>query len=402
MVENYQQRFSKLSEWLRRWSGLWVPRPFVGLPVSWEADFPDLARVLRALSEAEIDELESPGPDFSHLPEDFQGWAQQAKEFSQWPDLAKNEDLLPQVARPRRVPGKKWEQVRHFAAACLTHLPAANRDWLDWCAGKGHLGRTLAAWTEGQVTCLEQNQALCQDGETLSAKAGLTTRFVSADVLADSPQTLLDPERPVAALHACGELHMRLMQSAVARGVAHLAVAPCCYHRISVDPYPPMSEAARQSGLTLGRHHLRLVAFDEVLASPKRKRLRRVEQAWRLGLDLGLGESSGEDRYRPLGPAPRSWFRNDFAFFCSQMAERQELTLPPAWHPAQAESRGWQRLRTVRALGLVRGLFRRPLETWLILDRVLYLQESGYHVQAGSFCPYTVTPRNLLIMAQGR
>jgi len=137
-----------------------------------------------------------------------------------------------------------------------------------------------------------------------------------------------------------------------------------------------------------------------VLASPKRKRLRKVEQAWRLGLDLALRKSTGEDRYRPLGPAPRSWFAKDFAFFCQQMAKRQQLSLPPAWDPAQAESRGWQRLQTVRALGLVRGLFRRPLESWLILDRILYLRESGYQVEAGQFCPYQVTPRNLLILAQ--
>ncbi len=34
---------------------------------------------------------------------------------------------------------------------------------------------------------------------------------------------------------------------------------------------------------------------------------------------------------------------------------------------------------------LVRHLFRRPLELWLVLDRALFLQEQGYRVEVGSF-----------------
>ena len=36
----------------------------------------------------------------------------------------------------------------------------------------------------------------------------------------------------------------------------------------------------------------------------------------------------------------------------------------------------------------------------LLLDRALYLQEQGYHVRLGTFCPHSLTPRNLLISAR--
>jgi hypothetical protein len=49
---------------------------------------------------------------------------------------------------------------------------------------------------------------------------------------------------------------------------------------------------------------------------------------------------------------------------------------------------------------LVRGLFRRPLELWLVLDRALYLEENGYAVQVGEFCDSQLTPRNLMVLAQ--
>jgi hypothetical protein len=54
----------------------------------------------------------------------------------------------------------------------------------------------------------------------------------------------------------------------------------------------------------------------------------------------------------------------------------------------------------VRNLELLRNLFRRPLELWLILDRALYLGERGYDVRVGTFCDSHITPRNLLIIAE--
>jgi len=48
----------------------------------------------------------------------------------------------------------------------------------------------------------------------------------------------------------------------------------------------------------------------------------------------------------------------------------------------------------------LRGLFRRPLELWLVLDQALFLQEQGYSVKLATFCPASLTPRNLLLTAE--
>ena len=49
---------------------------------------------------------------------------------------------------------------------------------------------------------------------------------------------------------------------------------------------------------------------------------------------------------------------------------------------------------------LLRSLFRRPLELWLVLDRALYLQEQGFQVTLGTFCAAQLSPRNLLLLAE--
>jgi hypothetical protein len=81
------------------------------------------------------------------------------------------------------------------------------------------------------------------------------------------------------------------------------------------------------------------------------------------------------------------------------MADRFELCLPKSWDESTVLKEANARLRRSRKFGLLRRLFRRPIELWLVLDRALYLQENGYQTRMGSFCPRNVTPRNIAIIA---
>jgi hypothetical protein len=40
------------------------------------------------------------------------------------------------------------------------------------------------------------------------------------------------------------------------------------------------------------------------------------------------------------------------------------------------------------------------LELWLAFDRARFLEQRGYRVRLSTFCPRTLTPRNLLIAAE--
>lgn len=62
----------------------------------------------------------------------------------------------------------------------------------------------------------------------------------------------------MVALHACGDLHVRLMQLASQQGCRQLAVAPCCYNRIAAQQYQALSTAAQASGLRLSLDDLGL------------------------------------------------------------------------------------------------------------------------------------------------
>jgi hypothetical protein len=122
--------------------------------------------------------------------------------------------------------------------------------------------------------------------------------------------------------------------------------------------------------------------------------------ARRLAFDLLQRQVRGVDEYLPTPSLPSAWLEKPFADYCRDLAVLKELSTigAPDW-PA-LEAAGCQRLAEVRNLELLRGLFRRPLELWLNLDRALFLVEQGYVVRLGSFCETALTPRNLLLLAE--
>jgi hypothetical protein len=122
--------------------------------------------------------------------------------------------------------------------------------------------------------------------------------------------------------------------------------------------------------------------------------------AWRLAFDLLQRQLRDSDSYLATPSLASAWLHKDFASYCTDLAALKQLPTPGTQDWPRLEQQGWQRLARVRNLELLRGLFRRPLELWLLLDRALYLEEQGYTVRLGHFCSSQLTPRNLLLLAE--
>ena len=391
-ARDVEARFQALDAFLIEHQGLWRPRPFTHLQLPWEPEHPELARWLRQRSLADAESSHNQ-PHYLPAPAPFPQLAAQAQQLSAV-DKLPTQHLAP--ARHRLnvdVPGRKWQQIEAFGAALK--FAEAPKHWLDWCAGKGHLGRRLLQ-TGQALTCLEYDPALIAAGQALSDHHGLPATHHLQDVMAD---VSISPEHTPVALHACGDLHVRLLQLASAAGCKQLALAPCCYNRINADSYQALSRAGRASNLQLSIDDLGL-PLSETVTAGKRVRLQRdTSMARRLGFDQLQRPLRGRNEYLPTPSLPASWLDKSFADYCRELASLKGLsTGEQDW--ATLEAHGWRRLAEVRNLELVRGLFRRPLELWLVLDRALFLAENGYRVTVGSFCETALTPRNLMVLAE--
>ena len=233
-------RFHDLQSLLTRHASLWRPSPFHVARPQWCAQWPGLATALDALDDDLVER-------FSEDTHACAKWL-----ASQLPELACLIDAARVPALPERslpacdihfddgIPGRKRLQIEAFAG----HMPAATTPVLEWCAGKGHLGRRVALADRVPVLSLEIDPALCADTVRLAARMGMDQRVVCADAF-DEAAHAHARGHSVLALHACGELHRSLVRSADRDGAEAYRIAPCCYHLGSDGAYRPLSRDAR-------------------------------------------------------------------------------------------------------------------------------------------------------------
>ena len=394
-------RLVALTSWLREHRPLWRVRPFVDQAVPWAGDYPALESWLLSRSSEEVARIEA-GDAISGQPALFTTLLEQKQRL-----IGVCDGVGSGVDPAGRMPSVRLRKSAQIAALTKLSAPLVDGPGLehviDWCSGKGHLGRSIGAVTDTGLILVERDAALCKDGERLAAEAGLACRVLNLDVLKEDMSLSLPSRGLLVGLHACGSLGERLLNVAVDTAQSSVVYAPCCYHRGYMEgPYTPLSTRARDLELGLIWSDLRLPTLDEAVASPRKRVRRHREQAWRLAVDALVREATGRDVYTPLGPAPKAWLAGSFGEFARRLTSRAALPLPTTWSADAAQALGWQRAKSARALGALRSVFRRPLELWLVLDRALYLSERGYSVDVVRFCEARITPRNLVIIASRR
>lgn len=338
--------FIQLDKLLEQSRALWQVRAFEAKALPWEAQFPRLATTLWSLDDAMLDTLDAEqsalvdalSPALTQdlaalgLDWDLSLLLSSYAELSQGSDIDSDigsdisSDDIETATSPRieltelahfsaHIKGRKWEQITAF----VQHLPDAGLPVLEWCAGKGHLGRLIAKARGVDVLSLEWQAMLCEEGQAFADKWHLSQRFICADAFAiednacDNSAHQTNPfcaQQQAVALHACGDLHVRLLQLAAAAGTQALAISPCCYHLIQANQYQGLSTLAKHSVLRLSRHDLQLPLQQSVIANPKQQALRHQEIAWRLGFDALQRSCRGIDAYLPLPAIKQSQLRD--------------------------------------------------------------------------------------------
>ena len=356
--------------------------------------WPELHDPLTALTDQDVAELDT---DQAQLYQFFSPYIPGIEQLSQ---LAS----LPVITSSRTdypfwisngIKGRKFTQLQDFVGA----LPANDQPILEWCAGKGHLGRMLAFNGAPSVHSIELQSHLCEQGQKSAQQQGLAMQFSQADVLTDNTQDFFNPQTHAVALHACGALHQTFMHQASAAKVTQISFSPCCYHLFTENNYQAMSEQAKRSALNLTHRDLKLALQETVTAPSRVGKVRKTEVEWRLGFDALRKSLTGESAYVSVPSVNKAIFSDSFESFCKWAADKKALKLPKDIDYNKFLLIGQARKKVTERVELVRHVFRRAIEVWLVLDRALYLQQQGYNVSVSTFCEKHLTPRNILILA---
>ncbi|ART80363.1 methyltransferase [Oceanisphaera avium] len=393
----FSHQFHHLSQLLERARHDWQHTPFSCTHLPWA----DLAPPLLAMNEEELDELDE--NDHRAL-----AWLGQWRPalltpyFQPLPELNRASDYhTPHWSSG--IGGRKWAQIKDFAANITAFGSQLAKNptlpILEWCAGKGHLGRLLAQ-QGANITSLEWSAELCAQGQALAEQLQLNHTFICTDALSESAATLFKAQQCGVALHACGELHLRFLQHAAQAGTQELALSPCCYHLISGECYQPLSKLGQAHDLKLDRQSLRLPLQRQITGGERVRKLRHLELTWRLAFDELQRTLTKNNSYLPLPSFPKALLSGSFSEFVGWACNKKGLVAPLTIDSSHWLALAEQRRLLVKRIELVRHRYRYGLELWLLLDKALFLEEQGYQVQLGTFTNLANTPRRYLIQAK--
>lgn len=296
------------------------------------------------------------------------------------------------------IPGRKAKQILAFSES----IGEINQAILEWCCGKQHLGRFLSELHQQASIGLEIDESLVQKAYQLAHKRNIEKQVntYQCDVLSQHSDKFIHNHQHAIALHACGGLHVHLLEKATQYQVKRISFSPCCYHRFNhSNEYVALSNAAKQSNLKLTMDDLRLAVRETKTASASATKKRRQLQSWRLGFDCLQRDLRKVDAYLEAPPLSTSILQKDFKHFCLHLASLKELTIKESINFEEYEQKGASRFYQYERTELFRMVFRRALETWLVLDKALFLEEQGYETNLGLFCSPKISPRNFFIDA---
>ncbi|MDN2664477.1 methyltransferase [Psychromonas sp. 14N.309.X.WAT.B.A12] len=297
------------------------------------------------------------------------------------------------------IKGRKWTQIDQFSEHIDDQLPV-----LEWCAGKGHLGRLIHYKQHSSISAVEWNIDLCIQGRDIAKQYAIPQTFHHANVLLGEADSLLKPAQHVVALHACGDLHSHLINVAGQCGTAKLTISPCCYHLMEDQYYQAHSHHALHtshllSEVKLSKQDLKLAVSQQSTSGSRQTQLNDQEVWWRLSFDCLQKTMGNTQQYMNVPSFPKTLLSQNFAEFVKWVMLCKNLSFHLPEDLSGFLIQGRERFEKLRRGELVSQYFRRPLELWLVYDRALRLQELGYQVQVSTFCQAQVTPRNLLIQA---
>ena len=384
------EQFSALDSLLMNTRSYWQCTAFDFDCLPW----PELHDPLTALTDQDVAELDTDQAQLYQFFSPYIPGIEQLSRLASLPVITSSRTDYP-FWISNGIKGRKFTQLQDFVGA----LPANNQPILEWCAGKGHLGRMLAFNGAPSVHSIELQSHLCEQGQKSAQQQGLAMQFSQADVLTDNTQGFFNPQTHAVALHACGALHQTFMHQASAAKVTQISFSPCCYHLFTENNYQAMSEQAKRSALNLTHRDLKLALQETVTAPSRVGKVRKTEVEWRLGFDALRKSLTGESAYVSVPSVNKAIFSDSFESFCKWAADKKALKLPKDIDYNKFLLIGQARKKITERVELVRHVFRRAIEVWLVLDRALYLQQQGYNVSVSTFCEKQLTPRNILILA---
>lgn len=272
---------------------------------------------------------------------------------------------------------------------------------VDIGSGAGHLSSLLINKNTKQALCLDQEEKFQRIGkEKLERFAPeILDRLTFKKVMIDNRTQLpLTKDTLLLGLHSCGDLSVDLIKSFASSKQGSLLNYGCCYHKLSPEKIY-LSHFSKSHRFDLSSFALNLAAKSyktvSELDADKRKRVKNFRYALHI-----LNSSLKLAPLKSVGNGLKSDYEMSFNNYVKKFAPHiYELKSDQELIDFFNSSKTQNKIEDFLALGLIRNQIGRLIELYLILDRAIYLKESGLKVELKESFDPSLSPRNIALYA---
>lgn len=297
----------------------------------------------------------------------------------------------------RKVTPKKKHEIDGIAS--LAEKMKGTRSVLDVGAGVGHLSSALAFKKDRKVFSVDMSSEFQTAGkerlarwseETLSKINFINKRF---DASFELPEFDAHTDRLVVGLHSCGALGSALTTMTAAKAYERFILASCCYHKL--EGHYNISKSAQERGLEFSLNALHLAARCYRRESFKEFNDKLSLRKYRYALHL-LEYDRGLPEFRSIGNTKLSDYEGSFGEYAQKYGKVDDVCAEDAEKFYERQSTQ-DSVHTIIIIDIIRAMLGRVVETYLVLDRALHLEEAGRETEVFEAFDPNLSPRNLVI-----
>ena len=404
---DHKKRFQEIALFLKPYQRIWqneimllYPDPLSAIPSEW---IDDLARytgpddVIRLERKDVFDLISDPG---------LINFYQRIEELSAIPQIPE----LPAFPEKKTsflymIPKKQHEIKRLAPFVNQFYQEARIEKILDIGGGIGHLAQSLSSHYQLKTASLDMDPVLQQTGIQRNGPDLVEYINVKVDEDDETFKNLLSKNHMTLGLHTCGPLAVHQLKAGAKNHIKGMINFGCCYEKLQKYPQGQniSNEAqASEDRLFFNFFALTLATRAHRKMTEKDHDLKLKVKYYRYAIHMLLHDEYEQKELVTLGNSNPKLYDESFGTYVIEQFQRinmplrhSKVELDEFYADPERQKLLWRMLTSE----LIRNAFGRLMELYLLLDRVLYLEEAGYEVQLLEFFDEPLSPRNLGIVA---
>jgi hypothetical protein len=332
----------------------------------------------------------------------FREFIQEIKNLTRLDSLNITETHLPTELLKKLKPKKKHEiqTLKTFFDNQIKY-----KTIIDIGGGAAHLSCALVHQSNKNSICVDFDEAIQASGKYKIKKwlaylddqvEFVTSKFDENTILKNS----FDPrDTTIVGLHSCGDLSSSLLRFSIKEKIKSIVSFGCCYHKLN-NSYN-LSSIAKSHGINFTTNALHLANRSSAKVTKEDIERRFLVRKYRYTLHYYLYDHFNL-HFSAIGNTSKEDYQSEFSNYARKYHKGNELDsvtddeLQIFFSCAETQ----EKVITNILADMIRLNLGRLIEVYLLLDRAIYLEESGRTAQLSECFDRILSPRNIMLTSE--